>query len=203
MGFETPEQHQHPYSFLLPFHRNFFHVDRIFLQVPDFSLFTTGFFSISHSSALERFLLFCGLYASTAPTKLCLSEIAGVVTWKASKSHLQIQTRFFLHYSCCVAEQHIMDEIPDFSPIVPHFSPKNWNHLVDTLRRPEFPSAYVELPPCPDDADLVEPFFDVEACHTHTQASFNTIRYKGRDSASGIDRKLSIIRPGATTIVAP
>ncbi len=38
---------------------------------------------------------------------------------------------------------------------------------------------------------------------THTQASFNTMRYKGRDSASGIDRKLSIIRPGATTIVAP
>ena len=37
----------------------------------------------------------------------------------------------------------------------------------------------------------------------HTQASFNTMRYKGRDSASGIDRKLSIIRPGATTIVAP
>jgi hypothetical protein len=37
---------------------------------------------------------------------------------------------------------------------------------------------------------------------THTQASFNTMRYKGRDSASGIDRKLSIIRPGATTIVA-
>ena len=37
----------------------------------------------------------------------------------------------------------------------------------------------------------------------YTQASFNTMRYKGRDSASGIDRKLSIIRPGATTIVAP
>jgi hypothetical protein len=37
----------------------------------------------------------------------------------------------------------------------------------------------------------------------HTQASFNTMQYKGRDSASGIDRKLSIIRPGATTIVAP
>ncbi len=37
----------------------------------------------------------------------------------------------------------------------------------------------------------------------NTQASFNTMRYKGRDSASGIDRKLSIIRPGATTIVAP
>ncbi len=37
----------------------------------------------------------------------------------------------------------------------------------------------------------------------HTQASFNTMRYKGRDSASGIDRKLSIIRPGATTIVVP
>jgi hypothetical protein len=37
----------------------------------------------------------------------------------------------------------------------------------------------------------------------HTQASFNTMRYKGRDSASGIDRKLSIIRPGTTTIVAP
>ncbi len=38
---------------------------------------------------------------------------------------------------------------------------------------------------------------------THTQASFNTMWYKGRDSASGIDRKLSIIRPGATSIVAP
>ncbi len=29
---------------------------------------------------------------------------------------------------------------------------------------------------------------------SRTQASFNTMRYKGRDSASGIDRKLSIIR---------
>jgi hypothetical protein len=38
--------------------------------------------------------------------------------------------------------------------------------------------------------------------HTHTQASFNTVRYKGRDSVSGIGRKLSIIRPGATTVVA-
>jgi hypothetical protein len=43
----------------------------------------------------------------------------------------------------------------------------------------------------------------VDDNHTHTQASLNTMRYKGRDSASGIDRKLSIIRPGATTIVAP
>ncbi len=43
------------------------------------------------------------------------------------------------------------------------------------------------------------------AQHTHhgSQASFNTMRYKGRDSASGIGRKLSIIRPGATTVVAP
>ncbi len=32
------------------------------------------------------------------------------------------------------------------------------------------------------------------------QASFNIMRYKGRDSASGIGRKLSIIRPGATTL---
>ena len=38
---------------------------------------------------------------------------------------------------------------------------------------------------------------------THTQASFNTMRYEGRDSASGEGRKLSSIRPGATTIVAP
>jgi hypothetical protein len=37
----------------------------------------------------------------------------------------------------------------------------------------------------------------------HTQASFHTMQYKGRDSASEIDRKLSIIRPGATTVVAP
>ena len=29
---------------------------------------------------------------------------------------------------------------------------------------------------------------------SHTQASFNAMRYKGRDSASGIGRKLSIIR---------
>jgi hypothetical protein len=36
-----------------------------------------------------------------------------------------------------------------------------------------------------------------------TQASFNTMRFKGRDSASGKDRELSIIRPGATTVVAP
>jgi hypothetical protein len=35
-----------------------------------------------------------------------------------------------------------------------------------------------------------------------TQASFNTMRYKGRDSASGIGRKLSIICLGTTTIVA-
>jgi hypothetical protein len=38
---------------------------------------------------------------------------------------------------------------------------------------------------------------------THTQASFNTMQYKGRDSASGIGRKLSIIRHGTTTVVAP
>jgi hypothetical protein len=37
----------------------------------------------------------------------------------------------------------------------------------------------------------------------HTQASFDTMRFKGRDSASGVDRKLSIIRPGVITIVAP
>jgi hypothetical protein len=43
----------------------------------------------------------------------------------------------------------------------------------------------------------------VVADEAHTQASFNTMRYKGRDSASGIDRKLLITRPGATTIVAP
>jgi hypothetical protein len=38
-----------------------------------------------------------------------------------------------------------------------------------------------------------------------TRASFNSMQYKGRDSASGIGRKLSIIRPGATTVqvVAP
>ncbi len=36
-----------------------------------------------------------------------------------------------------------------------------------------------------------------------TQASFNTMRYKGRDSsASGIGRKSSINRPGATIVVA-
>ncbi len=37
----------------------------------------------------------------------------------------------------------------------------------------------------------------------HKQASFNTMRYKGRDSASGIGRKVSIIRPGAVSVVAP
>jgi hypothetical protein len=40
-------------------------------------------------------------------------------------------------------------------------------------------------------------------CHYHAQANFNTLRYKGNDSASGIGRKLSIIRPGATNVVAP
>ncbi len=39
--------------------------------------------------------------------------------------------------------------------------------------------------------------------YSPTQASFNTMRYKSRDFASGIDRKLSIVRPGATTIFAP
>ena len=34
------------------------------------------------------------------------------------------------------------------------------------------------------------------------QTSFNTKRYKGRNTASGIDRKSSIICPGATTVVA-
>ncbi len=38
---------------------------------------------------------------------------------------------------------------------------------------------------------------------TDTHASFNTMRFEGRDSASGTGRKLSIIRPGATTVVAP
>jgi hypothetical protein len=35
-----------------------------------------------------------------------------------------------------------------------------------------------------------------------TQASFNTMRYKGRDPTSVVGRKLSTIRPGATTVVA-
>jgi hypothetical protein len=34
-------------------------------------------------------------------------------------------------------------------------------------------------------------------------SSFNTMLYKGRDSASGMGRKMSIIRPGATTVVPP
>jgi hypothetical protein len=37
--------------------------------------------------------------------------------------------------------------------------------------------------------------------HQSTQASFNTMRYKGRGSALGIDRKLSVIRPGATALL--
>ncbi len=45
-------------------------------------------------------------------------------------------------------------------------------------------------------------FFDGEAALYHT-SYLNTIRYKGRDSALEIGRKLSIIRPGATTVVAP
>ncbi len=32
--------------------------------------------------------------------------------------------------------------------------------------------------------------------------TWNTLRHKGRDSASGTGRDLSIIRPGATAIVA-
>ena len=38
--------------------------------------------------------------------------------------------------------------------------------------------------------------------NAHTQASFTNMWYKDRDPALGIGRKLSIIRPGATTIVA-
>jgi hypothetical protein len=37
----------------------------------------------------------------------------------------------------------------------------------------------------------------------HTQASINTMRFKGRDSASGIGGKSSIIRPGAAAVDAP
>ncbi len=36
-----------------------------------------------------------------------------------------------------------------------------------------------------------------------TQASFNTMRYKGRDSVLGIGKKFSTILPGAATVVAP
>jgi hypothetical protein len=43
---------------------------------------------------------------------------------------------------------------------------------------------------------------DIFSTNTHTP-DFHTMRFKGRDSASGIGRKLSIIRPGATTVVAP
>jgi hypothetical protein len=45
---------------------------------------------------------------------------------------------------------------------------------------------------------LLHPFADSHS-HSH-KASFqvNTMRYKGKDSASGIGRKLPIIRPGAT-----
>jgi hypothetical protein len=52
-----------------------------------------------------------------------------------------------------------------------------------------------------DAMKVLLPFGWSENVSTH--ASFNTVRYKGRGSALGIDRKLSIIRPGATTIVAP
>jgi hypothetical protein len=38
---------------------------------------------------------------------------------------------------------------------------------------------------------------------THPQASFNTMGYEGRDSASEIGRKLSLIRPGSSAVVAP
>ena len=37
----------------------------------------------------------------------------------------------------------------------------------------------------------------------HTQVSSNTVRYKGRDLASDIGKKLPLTRFGATTVVAP
>jgi hypothetical protein len=61
-----------------------------------------------------------------------------------------------------VAEWHIMDDIPDFSQLIPHCFQKKGTHLVDAVRRPEVPSAYVWHPPRPD--DLVEPGFDEDAC---------------------------------------
>ncbi len=45
--------------------------------------------------------------------------------------------------------------------------------------------------------------YDIIGLHELAKPSFNTMRHKGKDSASGIGRKLSIIRPGATTVVAP
>ncbi len=39
--------------------------------------------------------------------------------------------------------------------------------------------------------------------HRSYNCSFYIMRYKGSDSGSGIGRKLSIIRPGATTVAAP
>jgi hypothetical protein len=42
-----------------------------------------------------------------------------------------------------------------------------------------------------------------EVCGIHTLALMPYGIKANRDSASGIGRKLSIIRPGATTVVAP
>ena len=38
---------------------------------------------------------------------------------------------------------------------------------------------------------------------TMSKASFDTIRYEGGDFESGMGKKLPIIRPGATDVVAP
>jgi hypothetical protein len=69
------------------------------------------------------------------------------------------------------------------------------NHLKSKNKRNRVEVVVGESKQCP----CVEIRQTFALCVVSTQASFYTMRYKGRDSASGIDRKLSIICPGATT----
>ncbi len=72
-----------------------------------------------------------------------------------------------------------------------------WSLGTPNARRPEHPRHLCESEcHCAHAIFVDHPVESWWSPHTHTQASFNTMRYKGRDSASGIDRKLSIIRPG-------
>jgi hypothetical protein len=73
--------------------------------------------------------------------------------------------------------------------------PRNRQHTARALRGAADPSA-LRAHPHP-------PTYPHASARAHTHAGFNTMRYKGMDSASGLGRTLSIIRLGATAVVAP
>ncbi len=86
----------------------------------------------------------------------------------------------FLKFAVSVTHYFFILEGQDFRASVPQHEPSE-----GCFHDPRLLAS--RQPVCPNS------FQGFLCLHTHTQASFDTMQYKGRGSASGIDRKLSII----------